>query len=74
MDQQHIIDRLENLVKEHEWIELSLHPGIGDSTIRPCGNRLFINSGRAGKFDDISESFYDELVSNYDSRLAYWRD
>jgi hypothetical protein len=32
------------------------------------GNRMFINEGRQGKFDNVSESFYDQMVDKYDSR------
>lgn len=31
---------------------------------------MFINEGRDGKFDNISEAFYDEMVTKYDSRTT----
>jgi len=60
--------KLKQLKKEKQYIALSLYPPIGDTTIRSEGNRMFINEGRKGKWDNVSESFYDEMVNLYDSR------
>ena len=65
---QQIIDKLENLLTDQKYIALSLYPAIGETTIKPKGNRLFINEGREGKFEGIDEKFYHELVFLYDSR------
>lgn len=52
-----------------EWIELSLHPEFGETTIsKKPTNRAFINEGRLGKFENISEGVYDRMVNKYDSR------
>ena len=50
------------------YTALSLYPAIGEATIKPKGNRAFINEGRGGKFHDISEKFYDDMVDRFDSR------
>lgn len=60
--------KLEELSQEGKYLALSLYPAIGNSTIGRFGNRMFINEGRDGKFEDISEAFYDLMVSRYDSR------
>jgi hypothetical protein len=65
---QEIETTLKKLKREKKYITLSLHPGIGESTIQREGNRMFINEGREGKFEDVPESFYDEMVRKYDSR------
>jgi hypothetical protein len=31
---------------------------------------MFINEGRDGKFEDITETFYNEMVNKYDSRTT----
>ncbi len=59
---------LQKMQEAGKRIELSLHPPIGSPTIEKEGNRMFINEGRGGKFDDVSEAFYDEMVQKYDSR------
>lgn len=50
------------------YIALSLYPPIGATTIQKDGNRLFINEGRYGKYEGVSEQVYDTLVRKYDSR------
>jgi hypothetical protein len=59
---------LKELKRAKKYISLSLHPPIGDSTIRKEGNRMFINEGRNGKYAGVTEAFYDDMVSKYDSR------
>lgn len=66
--QQEIVKTLTGLKKNKKWIALSLHPAIGNSTITREENRLFINEGRDGKWEGVSESFYDEMVRKFDSR------
>jgi hypothetical protein len=66
--QQEIIKTLTSLKKNKQYIALSLHPAIGNSTISKEDNRLFINEGRGGKWEGVSESFYDEMVAKFDSR------
>lgn len=61
---------LETLQGMDRYIALSLWPPIGDTVIRRTGNRVFINEGRGGKFDDISEAFYGEMVEQFDSRTV----
>jgi hypothetical protein len=66
--QQEIETKLKKLKRNKKYIALSLWPAIGSSTIQKDGNRMYINEGRDGKWGDISEFFYDEMVSKYDSR------
>ena len=63
-----VLVKLEELSQERKYLALSLHPPIGSSTIQRYGNRMFINEGRDGKWEEISEAFYDLMVSRYDSR------
>ena len=66
---QHEIEaKLKKLKRNKKYIALSLWPDIGSTTIQKNGNRMYINEGRDGKWENISESFYDEMVSRYDSR------
>ena len=60
--------KLKQLEKRKAWIELSLHPPLGNTTIEKQDNRMFINEGRDGRWEGISEAFYDTMVSIYDSR------
>ena len=61
--------QLKTLKRKGKRIELQLHPALGNSTIsKDRENRAFINEGRDGKYEAISESEYDALVSKYDSR------
>ena len=66
--QQEIIKTLTSLKKNKQFIALSLHPAIGNSTISREDNRFFINEGRDGKWEGGAESFYDEMVKKFDSR------
>lgn len=66
--QKEIIKTLTSLKKNKQYIALSLHPAIGNSTISKEDNRLFINEGRGGKWEGVSERFYDEMVAKFDSR------
>jgi hypothetical protein len=59
---------LKRLKKDKKYIALSLHPEVGNTTITKDDNRLFINEGRDGKWEGVSETFYDEMVQKYDSR------
>lgn len=63
-----IESKLKQLKRNKKYIALSLHPPIGYSTIQRENNRMFINEGRDGKWDGISEQFYDEMVKQFDSR------
>lgn len=65
---QEIIEKLKSLKKDKKYIALSLHPAIGNTTIDKNNNRLFINEGRDGKWEEVAESFYDDLVNKFDSR------
>jgi len=60
--------QLKKMKREKKYIALSLWPPSQSTTIQAEGNRMYINEGRDGKFEDISESFYDQLVAKYDSR------
>ena len=63
-----ILLKLKQLQQNKKHIALKLHPPIGHSTIQKENNRMFINEGRDGKWEDISESFYDTVAGIYDSR------
>jgi hypothetical protein len=63
-----IISVLKRLKKEKKYIALHLHPAVGHSIIEREGNILRINDGREGKWEGVSESFYDEMVKQFDSR------
>jgi hypothetical protein len=65
---QEIESQLKKMKREKKYTALSLFPPIGATTIQDDGNRMYINEGREGKFEDVSESFYDEMVKKYDSR------
>ena len=65
---QEIESTLKKMKREKKYTALSLMPPIGATTIQSEGNRMFINEGRGGKFEDVSEAFYDEMVRKYDSR------
>jgi|GEM_PF-3235098 hypothetical protein len=65
---QEIESTLKKMKREKKYTALSLHPAFGATTILAEGNRMLINEGRGGKFENISESFYDEMVKKYDSR------
>jgi hypothetical protein len=60
--------KLTAMKERNSYIALQLHPAIGSTIICEEGNRLFINEGRDGKWNDISESFYDAIVEKFDSR------
>ena len=66
--EQEIVQRLKSLKRNKKYIALSLHPAVGNSTIDKEDNRLFINEGRDGKWEGVSEAFYDEIVNKFDSR------
>ncbi len=68
-----ILAKLKELKKAKKYTALSLHPGIGMKTVRKDGNIMFINEGRDGKWEGVSEAFYDRMVDEYDSRSRPWR-
>jgi hypothetical protein len=63
-----IASQLKSLKSHKSYIALSLHPPVGSTIIMAEGNRMFINEGRQGKFENVSEAFYDQMVGKYDSR------
>jgi hypothetical protein len=70
ISEQEISLTLQAMKSKGKWIALQLHPGLGASSIKAEGNRMFINDGRDGKWEDVSESFYDEMVNSFDSRYS----
>jgi hypothetical protein len=54
--------------KDGKWIALSLRPPLGQTVIHQDGNRMYINEGRDGEFNNVSESFYDKMVDKFHSR------
>jgi hypothetical protein len=69
LSEMEIALKLKEMKKKKRYIALQLHPPIGDSTIRREGNRMFINEGRDGKWEDVRESFFNNMVNVYDSRV-----
>lgn len=63
-----IISTLSNMKRNKRYTALSLHPPFGSKVIQKENNRLFINEGRDGKFEEVSEELYDRLVDKFDSR------
>lgn len=68
MEDTNISTLLSIMKRNKMYIALSLHPPFGSSVIQKENNRLFINEGRDGKFEDVSEELYDRLVDKFDSR------
>jgi hypothetical protein len=66
--EEKILAQLKSLKSQKKYVALSLHPPVGSSIITAEGNRMFINEGRQGKFENVSEAFYDAMVDKYDSR------
>jgi hypothetical protein len=65
---------LQDLQESGKYIALSLHPPVGYTMPQPEGNRMYINEGRDGKFEGVSESFYDQMVDEFDSRFSKRRE
>jgi hypothetical protein len=63
-----IISTLSSMKRNKRYTALSLHPPFGSKVIQKENNRLFINEGRDGKFEEVSEELYDRLVDKFDSR------
>jgi hypothetical protein len=59
---------LKGLKRNKKYIAVSLWPPLGSSIIEKEGNRMFINEGRDGKWEGVSEEFYDRMTRKYDSR------
>ena len=68
--QTQIESKLKQMKRQKKYVALSLWPSLGNTTITPNDNRMFINEGRDGKFEDITETFYNEMVNKYDSRTT----
>ena len=68
--EKHIHSVLKKMKSEKKYIALSLRPAYGNNIIEAEGNRMFINEGRQGEFENVSEAFYDSMVLKYDSRVA----
>lgn len=59
--------KLKELKKKKAWIRLSLSPPAYSSIIEDQDNTMYINEGRDGRWEGISEAFYDDMVKIYDS-------
>lgn len=64
----YIESKLKQMKNAGQYIGLCLFPPIGQTVIHKDGNRMYINEGRDGEFENVSESFYDEMVEKFDSR------
>ena len=60
--------KLKQLKRAKKYIAVSLWPSVGSPTIEKEGNRMLINEGRDGKWEGVSEEFYDRMAQRYDSR------
>ena len=68
-NEQALWNKLEDLRLQKKWIELQLWPGTMFKTIVAGHHNVCrINEGRLGKFNNISEAFYDRMVEIYSSR------
>jgi len=67
--EEELLDTLIDL--KGERIELSLHPQSGRTISRKAENICYISEGRKGKFENISEAFYDWCVDKFDSRVNH---
>lgn len=66
--------KLKSMRKQRKYIALQLHPETHSSIIsRESTNKAMINEGRDGKFSEISEPFYDEMVDKYDTRVNKYK-
>ena len=65
-----VLLKLKSMKRYKKQINLSLWPPAGYNTIQTIGsfNTMFINEGRDGKFEKVSNAFYNEMVSQFDSR------
>ena len=63
-----IKNKLKQMKNDGKYIALSLFPPVGQTVIHQDGNRMYINEGRDGEFENVSESFYDKMVEKFDSR------
>ena len=67
--------KIENVLSGiNGWVGLCLYPPIGETMIQKQGNRMYVNEGRNGLFEYVSEKFYDEMVSKYDSRYKEYKE
>ena len=60
--------KLKQLKRAKKYIAVSLWPPVGSPIIEKEGNRMLINEGRGGKWEGVSEEFYDRMAQRYDSR------
>ncbi|MGM0496246.1 MAG: hypothetical protein ACQERX_06245 [Bacillota bacterium] len=67
-EEKELQEKLTELKNKKKYIALSLYPPKMINIISKEGNTAKINEGRAGKFDNISEAFYDLMVDKFDSR------
>ena len=65
--EQKLKEKLEELSSNRKWIALQLWPSSSGLRTIVSGpiNQCRVNEGRDGKFDQISESFYDKMVEEY---------
>jgi hypothetical protein len=67
-NEQLALDRLRQLASQNKWTAMELWPAVGHTMIEETGNRLKINDGADGEWDDIGTTFYDAVVCSFDSR------
>jgi len=69
LSEMEIALKLKEMKKKKRYIALQLHPPSGDTIIRKENNIMYINEGRDGKWEDVRESFFNNMVNVYDSRV-----
>ena len=66
--QEIIEDELIELKESGKQIHLTLRPPTWSNIIEKEDNRMYVNDGKDGEFDGVTEAFYDEMVRLFDSR------
>lgn len=64
-EEEAVYNKLKEMRKSGERIELSLYPGLRKIIVPEASNTIKVNEER---FSNISERFYDEVVDLFDSR------
>lgn len=68
MNYAEIEAKLKQMKGNKQTIHLRLRPPVNSTIIEKDGNRMYINDGKDGEFEDVPEWFYDRMVKLYDTR------
>jgi len=72
--EQEIITKLHTMLEDGRYISLQLWPHPNESRIKAQNNVMKINEGRDGKWEGVSEEFYDAMVDLYDSSCSKFKN